>query len=626
MNRYLDKIQEPYDIKKLNETQLNQLCAEIRSYLIEVVSETGGHLSSNLGVVELTVALHYVFNSPYDQIVWDVGHQSYVHKILTGRRDAMKTIRQYGGLSGFNKRHESEHDTFDVGHSSTSISAALGFASAREMNKEGNAVIAVIGDGALTAGMAYEALNNGSALKSNFIVLLNDNQMSIAPNVGGMALYLDKIRTGNIYNELKSDVHKVLDNVPVVGKGITRAVRDVKDGIKQMFIPGMFFEEMGYKYLGPVDGHDMHQVVTVLRQAKKIDGPVLIHMKTVKGKGYHHAELDPSKFHGVKPFVTTNGQCKTVNEKKRRSYGEILGDKLSDYVKEGHKIAAISAAMPAGTGLNKFAHNHPKNFFDVGIAEQHAVTFAAGMGLQGVKPFVAIYSSFLQRAYDQVLHDVCIQKVPVVFLLDRAGLVGEDGETHQGVFDLSYLSHMPNMTIMAPRDEAAFDKMLDYARTYDRGPIAIRYPKGPAPHLDMNRDREIIHGRGTILKEGGTVALLAIGAMVETAMATLDEPDMADITVADGVFIKPIDYRLIDHLAESHKAIVVVEENSRIGGYGSAVLDYVNSKGLETKVHILGIGDAFVPHGSRARLLKDTGLCSCGIADYIREKVMNEWR
>lgn len=621
MKSILNQVDQPKDLKKLNIDQLNQLSKEIREYLIDVVSETGGHLSSNLGVVELTVGLHYVFNSPYDQMVWDVGHQSYVHKILTGRKEALKTVRQYGGLSGFTKRCESDHDTFDVGHSSTSISAALGFAVARDIHKEGNSVVAIIGDGALTAGMAYEALNNGASMHSNFIVILNDNQMSIAPNVGGMAKYLDKIRTGSVYKEIKTDMHKILDKVPLVGKGLTKAIKDLKDGLKQMMIPGMFFEEMGYTYLGPLDGHNVHEVVTVLRQAKRIDGPVLIHLKTVKGKGYHHAEKDPSKYHGIKPFITESGKAKSKQaDNQGQSYGEILGDKLTEYVKNDYPVVGITAAMPSGTGLTSFAKQCPKAFFDVGIAEQHAVTFAAGMGLKGIKPYVAIYSSFLQRAYDQVLHDVCIQKVPVVFVLDRAGIVGEDGETHQGVFDYSYLNHMPNMTIMAPRDNQMFKNMMDYSRDFTRGPLTIRYPKGPAVNLDY-KPGEIIHGKGTVLKHGSKVAILAVGSMVEIALQVADRMNR-EITVADGVFIKPFDYKLVRKLSESHDYLFVLEENSMIGGYGSMITSCANEENLDMRIYTRGIKDQFVPHGSRAQLLDDVGLSTDKIIEFIEEKVI----
>lgn len=614
MSGLLNSINEPYDMKHLSEAQLIELCDEIREYLIEVVTETGGHLSSNLGVVELTVAMHYVFNSPYDKFVWDVGHQSYVHKMLTGRREALKTIRQYGGISGFTKRHESEHDTFDVGHSSTSISAALGFAAARDLNKEGNNVVAVIGDGALTAGMAYEALNNAVDLNTNMIVILNDNQMSISPNVGGVAKYLDKIRTGKTYNTLKTDVHKVLDRVPM-GEGITRALRDVRDGLKQIFIPGMFFEEMGYTYLGPIDGHNMHEVITVLRQAKRINGPVLIHLNTVKGRGYHHAEKDPSKYHGIKP----NNGSKIPPSKmaKRPSYGELMSRNLIAFKSRGENVVAISAAMPDGTGLKAFAKKYPSAFFDVGIAEQHAVTFAAGLGLEGIKPFVAIYSSFLQRAYDQVLHDVCIQKVPVVFMLDRAGIVGEDGETHQGVFDYAYLNHLPNMTIMAPRDAGMMNRMMEFSVKFNRGPIAIRYPKGPSVNLSGFTPGEIIHGKGTVLKEGSETALLAVGSMVETALEVASAEGYEHITVADGVFIKPLDYQLVKCLAQNHDHLVVIEEGCRIGGYGSVVTQYVMDNGLDVKVHVLGIEDRFVPHGTRGQLLDDVGLTKERIIDYL---------
>ncbi len=624
MGKLLDGVQSPYDIKNMNERQLNALCEEIRRYLIETVTETGGHLSSNLGVVELTVAMHYVFNSPYDQFVFDVGHQSYIHKILTGRKDAMKTIRQYGGISGFNKRHESEHDTFDVGHSSTSISAALGFAVARDLHKEGNAVLAVIGDGAMTAGMAFEALNNGANLKSNFIVILNDNQMSISPNVGGLAKYFDKIRTGTTYKNLKDDVHKVLDKIPLVGVGITKAVRDVRDGIKQIFIPGMFFEEMGYKYLGPIDGHDLHEVVTVLRQARKIDGPVLIHLNTVKGKGYHKAEKDPSKYHGIKPTVKANDLCHCAKDGLQipaQSYGEIMCQQLISYKKAGDDLTAITAAMPSGTGLTPFAKRYPVAFQDVGIAEQHAVTFAAGLGLKGVKPYVAIYSSFMQRAYDQVLHDVCIQKVPVVFLMDRAGIVGEDGETHQGVFDYAFMNHLPNMTIAAPRDGKMMVRLMDFAREYARGPIAIRYPKGSAPCLGDMPDREVLHGRGSILHQGMDIALLAVGSMVETALKVRHTEGYGHITVADGVFIKPFDYNLVRQLAEEHNTLIVLEEGCRIGGYGSVITQYISDEGLDVDVRVLGIEDQFIPHGTRAELLELVGLSKERIITYIEEKV-----
>jgi 1-deoxy-D-xylulose-5-phosphate synthase len=619
MTSLLNQIHSPEDLKDLTTEDLNRLSKEIRKYLVDVLSVTGGHLSSNLGVVELTIALHYVFDSPYDKMIWDVGHQSYVHKILTGRKEQLNTIRQYKGISGFPKRSESDHDCFDAGHSSTSISAALGYAVARDIQKEGNAVIAIIGDGSLTAGMAYEALNNGAQMKSNFIVILNDNQMSIAKNVGGMAQYLDGIRTGKVYRVIKDDVHKVFDHVPIVGKGLTKVAKVIKEGIKQVFIPGMFFEEMGYTYLGPIDGHSIPQVIRVLNQARKIDGPVLIHVNTVKGKGYHHAELDPSKYHGVKPTVNKNGKLIIVEPgEHKKSYGDLLGDRLIQYVQAKEEVVGITAAMPDGTGLSKFAEQCPKAFFDVGIAEQHAVTFAAGLGLKGIKPFVAIYSTFLQRGYDQVLHDVCVQNVPVVFVIDRAGIVGEDGETHQGSYDISYLNHMPNMTIMAPSDDMTFNAMLDYSLRYKEGPLAIRYPKGDAPHLS---DDEVIieYGRSRVLKEGGDIAVIAVGSMVQTV---LDASEMMTLplTVIDAMFMKPIDHQLMDAIATKYKQLYIVEENAVIGGYGSEVLRYMNSKKYNIEIELIGLEDTFIEHGPRKQLLDDMGLSSSKIATLIESK------
>ena len=616
MFKVLDKIHSPEDLKSLDRDDLNRLSHEIRKYLVDVISVTGGHLSSNLGVVELTIALHYVFNSPVDKLIWDVGHQSYVHKILTGRKEALKTVRQYQGLSGFPKRLESEHDCFDVGHSSTSISAAIGYAVARDMNKDDYSVVAIIGDGALTAGMAFEALNNGAQMKKNFIVILNDNQMSIGKNVGGMAEYLDTIRTGHVYKEIKHDVHKVFDRIPVVGKMLTKGVREIKDAFKQVFIPGMFFEEMGYTYLGPIDGHAVPQIIKVLNQARRIEGPVLIHVNTIKGKGYHHAEINPSKFHGTKPFITTNGEAlvkKAANTKK--TYGELMGDQLIQYIEDGHKIAGITAAMPDGTGMTRFMKKYPKAFFDVGIAEQHAVTFAAGLGLSGIKPFVAIYSTFLQRAYDQVLHDVCIQKIPVVFMLDRAGLVGEDGETHQGVFDLSYLNHMPNMTVMAPMDSETFKDMMAFALTYMDGPIAIRYPKGEAPFFGYDKS-PIVYGKSEVLETGQDIAILAVGSMVDEAIKA-SAMVKSSVTIVDARFVKPIDYDQIDRLAATHKHLLIAEENTMIGGYGSEVLRYVHQKGYDIKVEIMGIKDDFIEHGSRNKLMEILGLTANHIAAYI---------
>jgi len=613
----LNKIAAPEDLKKMSPDQLNQLSGEVRAYLLEVIYQTGGHLSSNLGVVELTIGLHYVFTSPKDKLVWDVGHQSYVHKILTGRKEALKTIRQYKGLSGFPKRSESKHDVFDVGHSSTSISAALGFASARDIRKENHSVVAIIGDGALTAGMALEGLNNGARIKKNFIIVLNDNQMSIDLNVGGLAEYLDTIRTGNIYKEIKQDVHKLLDKVPVIGEPINKALKEIKKSIKQLVIPGMLFEEMGYTYLGPVDGHDLQAIIKVFKQAKKIEGPVLVHIQTVKGKGYHHAEKDPTGYHGMHPVVPS--KQRSSSKKKGLSYGARLGKKLCQYGDEKKKIVGISAAMPTGTGLDIFGQNYPEYFFDVGIAEQHGVTFATGLVLEKIKPFVAIYSSFLQRAYDQVLHDVCIQKAPVVFLIDRSGLVGEDGETHQGVFDLSYLNHMPNMTILAPSSGEIFEEMLDFSLNYWAGPIAIRYPKGLA--LSEQRKESFQYGKSEVKVIGSEVAIIGVGSMLQVALEVGEQLEK-QATIIDAVSVKPLDTKQLDQLMTTHKVIVVIEENVLIGGYGSEVLRYITNKTSSIKVYLYGIEDRFISHGLREELLMDVGLESGKIIEDLKNKVI----
>ncbi len=606
----LDHINDAKDVKKLNIKELNILKDEIRRYLTETVEKTGGHLASNLGVVELTIALHYVFNSPKDKLIFDVGHQSYVHKILTGRKEQMKTLRKKGGISGFNKRSESEHDHFGVGHSSTSISAALGFYHSNLIRGENKHVVSIIGDGALTAGIAFEGLNNAGNLEKNFIVILNDNNMSIDPNVGAVSFYLDKIRTAHNYQTAKNDIAKTLDKIPVIGSPIKRAAKDFKSAVKQVVIPGMIFEEMGYTYLGPIDGHNIKHLITVLRQAKTIDGPVLVHIRTVKGKGHVLAEKSPDRYHGIKPINS--------DDKKDQTYGNILNQKLMEYKEDGNNIVAISAAMPSGTGLSEFAAKYKKSFFDVGIAEQHAVTFAAALALDGIKPYVAIYSTFLQRAYDQILHDVCIQKAPVVFLLDRAGIVGEDGETHNGDFDLSYLSHMPNMRILAPRDGEMFKQMLDYARNFNRGPIAIRYPKGEVKELGY-KVPDNLFGCSQILKKGEKIAILGVGSMVGLALDISEQEGLENITVADGVFVKPLDYCLINKIADTHEHLIILEENSIIGGYGSAVLAYLNTTEYDIKIHPFGIPDKFVNHGSRSEMLEELGLDVEHLSDYIRD-------
>lgn len=608
MGKLLDQIKGPNDLKGLDTEQLNALSKELRKYLVEVVSEKGGHLSSNLGVVELTVALHYCFNSPVDKIIWDVGHQSYVHKILTGRKERLNTIRNLNGLSGFPKREESCHDAYDTGHSSTSISAALGFAKARDLYKKNNYVVSVIGDGALTGGLAFEALNNVANLDSNFIVILNDNQMSISENVGGISLYLDSIRTATIYNEVKEDVQKVLRKIPRYGEGFINAVRDVKDSIKQLFIPGMFFEEMGFTYLGPVDGHNIKQVITVLNQAKKMNGPTLVHINTVKGKGYKYAEAYPTKFHATKPFEKQSGNVKGTSEGK--SYSQIFGDQLVDLAQENEKIVAITAAMPEGTGLKDFAKKFPHRFFDVGIAEQHAVTFAGGLAAAGLKPYIAIYSSFLQRAYDPIVHDICIQKLPVVFCIDRSGIVGEDGDTHQGIFDTSYLSHMPHMTLMAPKDGLELKEMLMLSAHYNEGPISIKYPRGSDLGVRLVAHQPLEFGKSEKILGGKGIAIISVGTLFEKAYeVALKLPGFGvSPTLVNARFIKPIDEALIRELTIDHEFIVVIEENVIAGGYGTEVLRVVNNCDKRPQVLICGIDDTFVRHGSREELLEECGL------------------
>ncbi len=616
--KLLDQMNEPEDIKKLDIEQLAQLSREIRKYLIEVVSECGGHLSSNLGVVELTLALHYCFNSPIDKLVWDVGHQSYVHKILTGRKKALKTIRQFEGLSGFPKTCESVHDAFNTGHSSTSISAALGMAKARDIKGENGYIIPIIGDGALTGGMAFEALNNAGNMKSNFIVVLNDNQMSISKNVGGISLYLDDIRTAHFYKDVKVDIQKVLRKIPKYGEDVVNVVRDMKDGFKQIFVPGMFFEEMGFTYLGPVDGHNLRQVITTLNQAKKVDGPVLVHINTVKGKGYKFAEQSPSKFHGVKPFLLESGKEAIMSTAK--TYSSVFGETLIEMAKTDPSIVAVTAAMPEGTGLNGFAKMYPDRFFDVGIAEQHAITFSGGLAISGMKPYVAIYSSFLQRAYDQLIHDIAIQKLPVVIGIDRSGIVGEDGETHQGLFDTSFLNHMPNMTIMVPKDGLELAEMLRFSSRHDAGPIAIKYPRGSVSPLETPSCVPIELGKMETLRHGKHIALVCSGTMttVGEAVSGLLVSAGYDPTLVNTRFIKPLDHDTLLELGKKHTEIVIIEENMIIGGLGSEILRFYNDTTCKPHVMICGIDDCYVPHGAPKKLY---GLCGLNPKD-IFERII----
>ncbi len=614
----LEKINGPQDIKHLNREELEALASEIRQFLIEKISAAGGHLASNLGVVELTMAIFLTFDLPKDKIIWDVGHQAYTHKILSGRKDSFDELRQYGGLSGFPKTKESPCDSFDTGHSSTSISAGLGMAQARDIKGEEYSVVSIIGDGALTGGMAYEALNNATRMEKNFIIVLNDNNMSISENVGGMSRYLSSIRTGSGYNDLKKNVTSILEKIPVAGPKLIDKISRTKQGIKQLLIPGMLFENMGITYLGPVDGHNLKQLRRVLQEARKLDHAVLVHVLTKKGKGYPPAEENPSTFHGVDPFFIDTGKPK--NPKKQPGYTDIFSRKLCQLAEERKDIVAVTAAMPDGTGLARFARLYPDRFFDVGIAEQHAVTSAAGMAAAGLKPVVAVYSSFLQRAYDQILHDVCIQNLPVVFAVDRAGLVGSDGETHQGIFDLSYLTSIPNMSVMAPKNLWELRRELEFAVNFD-GPIAVRYPRGEAYRGLKEFNEPVVYGKGEMLYEEDQIALLAVGSMVSTAEHIREKMKAEGyrVTLANGRFIKPIDYELAARLASRHQYLVTLEENVLRGGYGLEVTAYVHEHYPQVKTLNIALPDAYVEHGNVSVLREELGIDSDSIIAKIKQ-------
>ena len=614
----LEQIQNPDDIKKLNGDELKTLAQEIREFLIDKISVTGGHLASNLGVVELTIALFLSFHLPEDKIVWDVGHQAYTHKILSGRREMFDDLRQYGGISGFPKRKESPYDAFDTGHSSTSISAGLGLAQGRDILGENHYVVSVIGDGALTGGMAYEALNNAARMNRNFIIVLNDNNMSISENVGGMSKYLNGIRTGEGYNGLKRMVNSGLEKIPVVGKPLIDKITRTKNGIKQLLIPGMLFENMGITYLGPVNGHDIRALQKVFREAKKLDHAVLVHVLTKKGKGYPPAEKNPARFHGISPFDVKTGKLKA--EKKYPDYTDVFSKKICQLAQENPRIVAVTAAMPDGTGLKAFSRRFPNRFFDVGIAEEHAVTSAAGMAAAGLRPVVAVYSSFLQRGYDQVVHDVCLQDLPVLFCIDRAGLVGSDGETHQGIFDYSYLTSVPNMTVMAPKNLWELRDMLDFAMTYER-PLAIRYPRGQAYRGLKEFEAPIVYGKGEMIFEEEDYALLAVGSMVSTAEHVREKWKEAgySCSLANGRFVKPVDTELLDRLAERHGRLVTLEENVLQGGYGLAVTAYIHEHYPWIKVLNIALPDAYVEHGNVSRLRECLGIDSDSVVRRMRE-------
>lgn len=612
----LERIEKTNDIKKLNWDELDVLAVEIRRFLVDKVSKTGGHLASNLGAVELTMAMHLAFTLPRDRMVWDVGHQSYTHKLLTGRKEGFDHMREFGGMSGFPKRKESPCDAFDTGHSSTSLSAGLGMVAAREISHENYRVVSVIGDGSLTGGMAYEALNNVARLKSNYIIVLNDNNMSISENVGGMSKYLDGIRTGYAYNKLKRDVETTLNKVPVVGSRMVRSIRKTKNSIKQLLVPGMWFEDMGITYLGPVDGHNTKELYKTFLEAQKIDHAVLVHVITKKGKGYVPAENNPSQFHGIGAFDKVTG--KVLKKSEKPSYTKVFSDAVVKLAQENEKLVAITAAMQDGTGLAKFRERYPERFFDVGIAEQHAVTFAAGLAVSGMKPVFAVYSSFLQRGYDQLVHDVCLQNLPVVFAVDRAGLVGNDGETHQGIFDLAYCNQIPNMTVMTPKNAWELEEMLRFAVAAKR-PVAIRYPRGTAYDGMAEYRQDICYGKSEWILQGKDVAVLAVGNMVQTGKKVCEiladrgyEPALVNAR-----FVKPMDTDLLDKLAEDFSLVVTIEDGILRGGFGESVTAYFSEKQASVRVLTCGIRDRFVEHGSIEQLQKETGLDAGQIAERI---------
>lgn len=617
--KLLKKIQSPSDIKKLSDEDLRDLAEEMRETIIGIVAQNGGHLASNLGVIELTIALHSVFDSPVDKIIWDVGHQSYPHKLLTGRYERFPTIRQYRGLSGFPRCDESEHDAFGTGHSSTSISAALGIIEARDRNKKDYKVVAVIGDGAMTGGLAFEGLNNAGHLKKDLIVILNDNEMSISRNVGALSAYFNRILTGDFYRKFKRDSKMFLESIPKVGAPATKIAQKTEEMLKKLLLPGVIFEELGFNYVGPVDGHNIELLINTLKMVRKEKGPVLLHVITKKGKGYEFSERDPSLYHGIGPFKLETGFPLRGTQ---LTFSDVFGQTLTELAGKDERIVAITAAMKEGTGLDSFAQKYPERFYDVGIAEQHAVTFAAGLAAQGIKPVVAIYSTFLQRAYDQIIHDVCLQNLPVVFAIDRGGIAGEDGPTHQGVFDMSFLRPIPNITVMEPKNDVEFRMMLELALNH-KGPVAIRYPRGKIPASPC-KGSEILTGvpvpfrigEAEILRGGKDIAVLAVGSSVFTALSAAArlEKDDVDVMVVNARFIKPIDRRLISSVASLVPKMLTIEENVLKGGFGSAVLEFFNEIELnQVRVRRIGIPDVFIEHGHQNDLRKKYGLDEEGI-------------
>jgi 1-deoxy-D-xylulose-5-phosphate synthase len=617
----LDNISNPDDLKKLSREELVTLAAELRQEIIAVVSKNGGHLAPSLGVVDLTIALHYAFDTPKDRVIWDVGHQAYAHKLLTGRRERFHTLRQHGGISGFPKREESPYDQFDVGHASTSISAALGMIAARDIKGEDHRVIAVIGDGSISAGLAFEGLNQAGHLKKNLVVVLNDNEMSISPNVGALSAYLNRLMTGNFYTRLRQETKGFLQGIPKIGVSMFNLAKKAEESLKGLIAPGLLFEELGFQYVGPIDGHRIDHLLDTFNNIKDFTWPVLVHVVTKKGKGCEFAENDPARYHGTPAFDLCTG--KLVSKKEPvLSYTEVFGQTMVKLAEDNNRIVAISAAMPDGTGLDTFASRYPDRFFDVGIAEPHGVTFACGLAAEGLHPVAAIYSTFMQRAYDQVMHDLCLQNFPVTLALDRAGLVGEDGPTHHGVFDLAYLRHLPNMVIMAPQDENELQHMIKTAVEY-AGPVAVRYPRGTGVGVPMDQELKALEiGKAEALRDGSDLVILAVGNMVHPSLEAADRLKAEGISVAvvNARFVKPLDEELILQAARKTGRVVTVEEHALAGGFGSAVLECLESNGLAgIKTHRIGLPDAFIEHGTQKVLRRKYGLDAEGIYASAKE-------
>lgn len=623
----LEKINYPKDLKKLSIEEKETLAIEIRKYILEIVSKNGGHLASNLGVVELTIALHSVFNFPEDKIVWDVGHQTYVHKILTGRKETLKTLRKLNGIAGFPKTNESKYDNFNTGHSGTSISAALGMARARDLKNERNSVLAVIGDGAMTGGMALEALNDVGYSKTKMTIILNDNEMSISKNIGGLNMLLSKLRTKKTYTKSNVSMKKIINKVPIIGKPTVKVIQRLKRSIKQLIIPKMFFEDIGFTYLGPVDGHNIQELENILRLSKQIDNPVIIHVLTKKGKGYSIAEENPDKFHATAPFNIETGKA---GKEKKKDYSKVFGDKLVELARENEKIVAITASMKDGTGLTKFSKEFPKRFFDIGIAEQHALGLAAGMAIEGTIPVVPIYSSFYQRGYDQVIHDIAIQNLPVIMCVDRAGIVGADGETHQGLLDMAFFRLVPNLTIMAPKDFKELEEMLEFAIKLNK-PVIIRYPRGGEEDYKFQESTnseytKIEEGKAEILKEGKDISIIAIGKMVSRAMKIAEELEKENINtdVINARFLKPLDIKTIKNSITKTKKVITIEDGTIINGLATAIKELIIDENLrDIKLECFAYPDKFIQHGSVQELEEIYDLDEKSIITKIRSKILN---